>query len=418
MSDSASDPAADQDTGDARGTDGRIETDIAIIGGGIVGASIAYHLSERSEASVTIFERQAPLSETTFKSMALFGLYGDETQYRMKRYGMALYNEFLNDPRGSPRTHPLGRALLATTEADAEALEACHRTGADRFPKITTGMDRDMVEYIPGEAIDRSLFIPGLDTDRVAGALYRPRVYVIHPQEIGFEFLDRARENGVDVRANTRVAGVRTEADRAVGLDLEDGTVVDAESVVCAAGPWNIQLARTAGIELPVEHTLAAVLALRPETPLGYEIPYLQTTDSPFSIQTHPARSDRNVFVSYHPGDDEDSGTEYDPDRVSDTVPQDIRLDGLDHLAALFPSFADCSLVDEWVGIRSGTPDGNPIVGWTDLPGFSIAAFHTSGIQLSPAVGRIIADQLLEDRPTEHYEALSISRFDGYDDWR
>ncbi|EMA56606.1 FAD dependent oxidoreductase [Halococcus thailandensis JCM 13552] len=124
------------------------------------------------------------------------------------------------------------------------------------------------------------------------------------------------------------------------------------------------------------------------------------------------------MLMTHHPVGGYDVATEYDPTDISETVPDDIRKHGLETLERLLPATENAEIVDEWVGIRSSTPDQNPVVGWTSLKGFSIAAFSTSGIQLSPATGKVIAAQLVDNDPTSYYDGLSITRFKEYDDWR
>jgi len=82
----------------------------------------------------------------------------------------------------------------------------------------------------------------------------------------------------------------------------------------------------------------------------------------------------------------------------------------------LFPYLEEANVVDEWVGVRSLTPDTEPIVGRTEIDGLSVVSYNASGIQLSPTAGKIIAEQVVNDTPTEYYEAVSIFRFEGYDD--
>jgi sarcosine oxidase subunit beta len=68
--------------------------------------------------------------------------------------------------------------------------------------------------------------------------------------------------------------------------------------------------------------------------------------------------------------------------------------------------------------LRSLTPDRNPIIGWTDVDGLSVATYNATGIQHAPAAGDILSRQILDDDPTRHYEDVSVSRFDGYTDGR
>ncbi|SFR68675.1 sarcosine oxidase subunit beta [Halogeometricum rufum] len=388
-----------------------------IIGGGIAGASIAYHLSQRTDDSVVVFERQSPASETTYKSVAQYGFYGDETQYRMKRYGMKLYNRFFRESRVNPRYTSMG-ILTAATEADnADRMEEAVRTDGDTyFGKMGMGFDRDLVEYIDGDAIKEKLLLPPVDEEPIEGALFRPKVgYMDRPQELAYEFLERAKDNGVDVRANTAVEEITTDGGRATGLVTEGGEEVELDEVICAAGPWNIELAESVGIELPVKHTIAPILVLRPDDQSDYTLPAINHFESPYTFHR---RSEDEFLIGYNPGDVYEDATEYDPRAMGETVPEDIRDRGIDLLQRLVPDLIDAKVVEEWVGIRSITPDKNPVVGWTDLEGFSIAAFHTSGIQLAPAVGKMIAQQVLDDDPTDYYDDLSITRFEGYTDHR
>lgn len=194
-----------------------------------------------------------------------------------------------------------------------------------------------------------------------------------------------------------------------MGIETDESHVA-ADEVICAAGPWNLKLAEQVGIEIPVGHTLAPALNVRLERPLKYMLPSIEPHEEPFTFY----KKDPNaMLLVYSPGG-YDAGTIYEPDEMGETVPEEIRIDALEGLVRFVPSLGDAEVVDEWVGIRSVTPDGNPIVGWTELDGFSIAAFNTSGIQLSPAVEYMIAEQLIDKNPISYYDALSISRFDGY----
>ena len=391
-----------------------------VIGGGIVGSSVAYHLSRRTDAPVTVYEQGELGAETTRKSLAFFGYYGDAVQWRMKRYAMDLYNDFFADPRADPAYTLVGRLQVATSPDGAAGLreeyEALAAGRAERARPNGDGppADASPIQYVAPEDLTVSMALPYLDTSEVEGTIYRPQVGYLRPREMAREFAARAEENGATVREHSQVEEVLTADDRVTGL-VVDGETVDADEVVCAAGPWNPKVARSVGVELPVRHTLAPVLKLEPETPRQYSVPWVTHRESGFSIRRD---IDGTILMTHHPVGGYDAATEYDPGDVGDTVPDDLRERGLATLERLLPAAADAEVVDEWVGVRSATPDGNPIVGWTALEGFSIAAFSTSGIQLSPATGKVIAAQLLDDNPTSYYDGLSVTRFEGYDDWR
>ena len=95
---------------------------IAIIGGGIAGASIAYHLSKSGDHSVEVYERGELAGETTSRSAAIFGHYGNATEVKMKRYGAELYNKFFLESDRELHFNLVGRLMCSTTKEGAEAL--------------------------------------------------------------------------------------------------------------------------------------------------------------------------------------------------------------------------------------------------------------------------------------------------------
>ena len=382
-----------------------------IIGGGIVGASIAYHLSNVTNSTIIVHEQGDLMSETTDKSLAFFGFYGDSTQYRMKQYAINLYNEFMANPHRDLEYQATGLLSVATTsKGDRELARTC-ASGTSGFG------DPDDVnaQYLQSEQLSKRIVLPYLETDEVNGGLYRPQVGYVSSREFGLEFVDRARDNGVEFRENTKVSDIKIDGGQVTGI-ISDRGKEQADAVVSAAGPWNIKVASMLGLDIPVRHTLAPVLKLEPDTPISYSLPWITHKESGFSIRRN---YDGTVLMTHHPvGGYENIATKYDPDSVGDTVPDELRKEGLDILTRLLPVMEDATVVDEWVGIRSCTPDENPVAGWTDIRGFSIAAFSTSGIQLSPAVGNMITRQLVDGEPSEYYDRLSMSRFEGYSDWR
>ncbi|MFO7927610.1 MAG: NAD(P)/FAD-dependent oxidoreductase [Halobacteriota archaeon] len=369
---------------------------IAIVGGGIAGASVAYHLSERTDASITVFERNAVGAETTARSTAVFRQMGDSALDPMKRYGMRLYNGFLSEPRANPRHQLIGRFEVATDDEHAAPLRAAEPpTGA----------------YFEGEELEDVALVPELETDAVTGALYNPNAGVFSPVELTHEFVERARENGVEFLSNTEVADIETD-DGGVAAVRTAEERCPTTRVVCAAGPWNLAVGRLAGLELPLRHTLAPIARLEPTTELPHPLPNIKHGASGYYFLGQP---DGTVLVGHSPGSYADAGTEYEPETVPDTVPDEVRSGMTDAIERFLPSLLDAEIVEEWVGIRSLTPDGRPIVGPTAVDGFSIVAFNSEGIQLAPATGRVITANLTDETPPDYADVVSPSRFDG--DW-
>lgn len=379
--------------------------DVAVIGGGIAGSSVAYHLADRTDASITLFERRSMAGETTAKSAAFFGFYGGEVERRMKRYAMALYNEFLSEPRAAPHHELVGRVRVATTSDGAAAV-------TDRAEGAPVD---DMAGDDAAQSMEETVLLPELDTDSVVGASYRPGVGYHRPRELAREFTARAEELGVRFRTGTPVVDIVTEENRVKELLVEDGSTaesVEPRAVVCAAGPWNPHLLGRAGLEFPVSHSAAPILRLGRRDVPTHTLPIVSHVESGVYVRGDGPDA---VLVGHYPTGPE-TETFDDPDDVGKRVPEERRRVMRSVVGELLPPLADAPVVDEWVGVRSHTPDGAPIVGWTDVERLSVVAFDSSGIQLAPAAGRIVAAQIVDDEPTEHYPAVSISRFDGHRD--
>jgi len=386
----------------------------AIVGGGIVGASAAYHLGRKADADtdIVLYEKQSLASETTYWSMAMLGRTGNETMTRMKRYGLELYNDFFADPRANSGFELTGSLAVATSEAGAENLEASVQSESDSGHYSAGGL-RGPVEYLPEDGIKRTAIVPHLDVEEVTGTKYRPNKGFTRSQELAYEFFERAEDEGVTVVGNTRVDDVIVEDGTVTAVDTERGTET-VDHVVCAAGPWNVEVAERAGVEIPVRHEPAPILQLEPEEPIRYTFPYTHHHES--GVYFRGSRGG-DVYVGHHDRSTTyDDVSQLDPRTVRDDVSTDFRDQAISVIETLYPSLMTADITEEWVGVGSRTPDNWPVIGWTEVEGFSIAAFHSQGIQLGPAAGNIIARQIVDGDPTEYYDSVSISRFDGFSD--
>lgn len=387
---------------------------IAIIGGGIVGGSIAYHIGKETDGKVMVFERGEIAGETTARSGSTFGWYGDNPQRQLKRYAWELYNDFLANPRGNPKYGYHGRLTLATTDEEADNFKRYIDADDVDVPKIQQGGEDDPIEFLDPEEVKRRLFVPGLDVGEIAGSLYRPHFGYMDPVALTHEFVRRAKDEGVIFETNTTVTNIDVRDGRVVGIETDENSY-SVDNVICAAGPWNVSIADSVGIDLPVKHTLGPMVRYAPTEQIEYDLPFIKHKESGFFCRQD---FDGSILIGHRPPESKAQPDVFDPSNVSDEVSPTVKEEASDLLDRFFPSFPETEVVEEWVGVRSSTPDDRPILGWTDIHGFSIAAFDSSGIMLAPGAGRMIASQVVHEEPTEFYDAFSITRFDGYDDCR
>jgi glycine/D-amino acid oxidase-like deaminating enzyme len=376
-----------------------MNADVAVVGGGIVGSSVAYHLARRSDRDVAVFERAEQLAgETTAKSNAMFRMTGSAAERRMKRYGLSVYTAVLGEPAVDHDVDPLyervDRLEVATSESSATALRDRAGSGVG--------------ELLDPGAIPEHVLFPELRRDDIEAALSFPGAIRLEPRVLAREFAARARAAGARFETDTAVRDVHVEDGAVTGLATDAGRV-EAPVVLCAAGPNNPDVAAMAGYDLPVRHTLGPILDVRPRA-LGHTVPNLKHDDSGVY---YTGRGDGTVMIG-RAGGGYDRATRRDlADLDESHVPVDLRETMDDAAAALFPPLRldAVDIRDEWVGLVSKTPDGEPIVGLTDVEGFGVAAFNSEGIQLAPAAGQILAEQVLEGRPPSDYPHVAPGRF-------
>lgn len=197
------------------------ESTCIVVGGGIIGASIAYQLSERGASEVTVYEKGSLGSETTEESAAHMGYFGgsSRTYVRMQRRAVELYNDLLSEARTDAAYVMAGRLLAATTEEGAEeVVERYHRER--RNVKTESGGWEATAELFTGEQLRSAMVLPELDVEAVTAAHYNPNTgFVRNPDKLVYEFSERAQENGVSVREDTEVTDILVEDGRATGVE-------------------------------------------------------------------------------------------------------------------------------------------------------------------------------------------------------
>lgn len=378
-----------------------METDVAVVGGGIVGASIACSIASRSDRDVVVFEREPEIAaETTAKSNAMFRMTGDAAERRLKREGLARYTAMLEAPKVEHDVDPLYERV--------DRLETA--TTADGAAELAERADVGPGKSLEPDAISEHVLVPELDADSVTGALWFPDAVRLEPRVLAREFAARARAAGARFETGTAVRDVRVADGAVAGIETEVGSV-DAAYVLSAAGPDNPDVAAMAGVDLPVRHTLGPILDVRPRRRLGHT---LANVKHPETGVYYTGRADGTVLIGraggpYDRAEHRDLGA-LDEERV----PDGIRAAMDETAAMLLPALSLDRLTvrDEWVGLVSKTADGAPIVGLTDVAGFGVAAFNSEGIQLAPAAGRILAEQVLDGRPAAEYPHVDPGRFD------
>src|SRR3954470_9471919 len=217
--------------------------EVVIVGGGIVGSSIAYHLTEAGVRNVLVLEREAHQGKgSTGKSMGgVRAQFATEVNIRMSLYSIPFYASF-DERLGEPADYrPQGYLFLATTQQHLDYL----RTNQDRQKKLgLTNATMLSHDEIAGR-------FPQLRTDDVLGGAFCPTDGFVDPYSAMNGFMAVASRQGAKICKGTDVTGLVTDSDGIAGVETEKGCI-STRVVVNAGGAWSAQIAKFAGVGLPV----------------------------------------------------------------------------------------------------------------------------------------------------------------------
>ena len=377
---------------------------IGIIGAGIIGTALAYHLTKCDDVDVIVFEKNQIGSGTTAKSAGTLCLIDDSLPYEFFKQRVTCLNTYKkmnDDTHGESEFIKSGTLVVSPTKAEMKRaklhVEASQLAGFNaKFIEDPEGL----VKYLPD-----------LNSEGLLGGAWTPDDGYNNPTAASLIYARWAREQGAKFITHANVNGIQTKDGVVTGIQSSKGDY-EFDTVVCAAGPWSNKVGALAGIDLPLVHTKAEVFILKTTEPLDYEFPILK-------YPNWYARSEgRAVFVcKSHMAMDYGKAIEtgiWDPDELSlSGGTEEYFFDFLtDRLAESVPKLLDAELVNDWLGYRSVTLDKLPIVGESDVEGFLIATgMSGNGVILAPDTGRILTNYIMNDEWDPLLDSFNPSRF-------
>jgi len=371
--------------------------DIIIIGGGVMGASIAYHLAKQGDGRIVLLERQALATGTTGRSGAIVRQhYSNDFTIRMAQESLAVFQHFDDLVGGECGFVTTGLIVMAGDDG-AEALRANVRMQQE------TGVNTALID-----ARDIGDAAPGFSAAGVALACYEPDTGVADPMATTHSFAQRARECGAIIREGTTVTHILHAQGKAVGVRTLDGDIA-APTVVLAANVWSNRLAWSAGIALPITPTRHPMLALRrPNDPGGRDGIHAVGFDLRSATYLRPDAGGVTLV-----GSAKDVHEASDPDHYKQGLSEEEIAHYHAQGAACLPALARAVPRGSWAGIYDDTPDYHPILDrLAACEGLYCAAgFSGHGFKLSPVIGQWMAQLILTGKKADDMLHFRYARF-------
>jgi glycine cleavage system aminomethyltransferase T/glycine/D-amino acid oxidase-like deaminating enzyme len=378
-----------------------------IIGGGVGGTSIAYHLAELGWTEVVLVDRAELTSGSTFHSAGLVGqLRSSVTLTRMMMYGAALYRRLTAETGVDVSWHEVGSLRLASTKARYEELQ--RQAGWAK----TFGLPLELISA--SEARER---FPLMTLDGVLGAVWLPTDGWLDPSGLALALAAGARARGVTIRQHTRVIGIGVDRGRVTGVEVasRDGAreTIAADVVVNAGGMFAPEIGRLAGVTVPI-------------IPMAHQYLFTHAIEGVHPGLPTMRDPDNLCYFREEVGGLCMGGYERDPAPWSlDGVPPDFNHRLLDPDWPRFesimegairrvPAIADAGVTRMINGPEAFTPDNEFILGESEVRGFFVAAgFCAHGIAGTGGIGQQVAQWIVEGEPELDLWRMDIRRFGG-----
>ena len=371
--------------------------EVVVVGGGIEGLATAWALTCRGVTDVLVLERATLGSGGTGKSSGIVRChYGVPSLAAMAWRG----------------THVLEQAPdLLGQQIGFEQVGYVVGVGAENLAPFTASIVAQQALGIDTRLVghdDVAALWPAADLDDFAAFAYEPRGGYGDAYCTAMAFAAAARRQGATVCQGAAVQELMFEGGRVTGVRLAAGATVAAGSVVVAAGPWSVDLLAPLGIDLPIVVHREPILLVNPGQPLG-EVPVLSDL-----VRLQYVRGERSGELLVG---NSDLGTlsASDPDGYSNQADEQYIDIATQKFAARFPTLLSAGLSSSYAGCYDVTPDFNPVMSATETDRLFVAAgFSGHGFKISPAVGELMADLVIDghsNTPDVPHSDFRLSRF-------
>ena len=366
--------------------------DVVVIGGGIMGASIAYHLAKRGCTKVVVLERgeMFGLGSTGLNAGGIRHQFSTAVNIELSKLSIGMMERFADEMDQEVALKRCGYLFLLDNAADLQQFRA------NVALQNSLGVPSEIIGV---DAVAR--LAPEAELSDIVGGSWCPRDGLVDPNGLLQGFVSQARRLGAKMVTDTAVIAIEERGPQARRVVTPHGSI-EAPIVVIAAGPWSAQIGAMAGIDIPIVPIRRQVAVTGPIAGLRADFPFV--IDFARALYAH---REGGAILTGMSNRDELPG-------FDTSVDEEWRLQHIEQAIARFPFLADAEISAEWAGLYEVTPDDQPIIGSVpDHDGLVVCAgFSGHGLMHGPAAGLLVAEEILDGRPkTIDIASFAIDRF-------
>ena len=366
--------------------------DIVIIGGGVMGASTAYHLASRGQKNVVLLEKDEFFGQEATGRCAggVRFQFSTEINVRLSLESLPMLDHFKEQTGQDINFRKCGYLFVLTKPEDVKTFR--HSLEMQQGLGVHT-------EWLAPDEVRQRLPLMRFE-DALAGS-YNPQDGLVDPNSVVFGYVSAAQRLGAKLLNNVEVTGFQVEAGRIVGVKTNQG-VISTGAVVNAAGPWAGLVGQMAGVNIPITALRRQIMTTTPLPEVPADFPFV--LDFAQSLYFH--REGEGILTGMSnpnekPGFDQN---------IDDT----FELINLEAAIARMPCLEKAGLLTHWAGLYEVTPDAHPIFGKSPVNGFYIVAgFSGHGFMHGPISGKLMTEYILDGKfKTVDVSMLDLARFD------
>jgi sarcosine oxidase subunit beta len=366
------------------------KADIVIIGGGVVGCSIAYNLAKLGAKNIILLEKNTLSSGATGRCGAgIRQQFGTKMNCILARESIKIFENLSQELEYDIELNQGGYLILAYTEKEV-----------NQFKK-NVALEQSLnikARFITVE--EAKEIVPPLNTEDILAATFCPTDGHANPFKTNFAYAEAAERLGVKIYTFTEVKEIETENHKIVAVNTDKGKVL-TPIVVNAAGGYSGIIGKMVGVDLPVYSQRHQILITEPLDPLFR--PMLMSFSRNFYCQQTPHGSIIMGFGDPNERKDGDIGSSW---QFAQEMAQ--------KMTAVLPLLKEVSMIRQWAGLYNMSPDAQPILGeHPQIEGFYMAiGFSGHGFMLAPITSKLIAELILKRKTSLPIEKLEIGRFE------
>lgn len=361
--------------------------DIVIIGGGVMGASAAYHLARRGAKNIVLLEKEEFFGQGATGRCAggVRYQFSTEINVRLSLESLPMLDRFKEEIGQDIDFRKCGYLLVATREQDARAFR--QNVAMQNRLGVRT-------ELLDGDEVRRRL--PRMRFDDACAGTFNPQDGLVDPNSVVMGYITAAQKLGVKAVSSCEVTGIEVRGGAVEAVRTASGRI-QTRSILNAAGPWSGRLAEMAGVDLPITPLRRQMFTTTPLEDVPADFPFV--IDFAQSLYFH--REGEGLLIGMS-----------NPDEVpgfDQAVDEAFELVNLEAAIARMPLVERAGRASHWAGLYEVTPDAHPIFGGTPVEGLTVCTgFSGHGFMHGPVSGKLMSEYILDGR----YSTLDVSQLD------